>query len=130
MKEKNAKPKTWISVRVKPEEYDTIYARFSKTTCRKLSEYVRQVLMRKPVTINYRNEASAEILALLNGIKNELHGVAANFNQSTKILHSLHHVADVAAWVILHESAQRSVLEKVEDIRKHMHQLYELWSRK
>ena len=46
MKEENKTPKHWISIRVKPDEYVTIYNLYKATTCRKLSEYVRKVLLK------------------------------------------------------------------------------------
>ena len=72
MKEKNKTPKEWISIRVKPEEYTIIYGFFTSTTCRKLSEYVRKVLLHKPVTVNYRNQSADEVLSALNQLKKEL----------------------------------------------------------
>ena len=48
---KNNKQKSWISFRVKPEEYEQIHKHFSSTTCRKLSQYARKVLMNKPVIV-------------------------------------------------------------------------------
>ncbi|MEI9911586.1 MAG: hypothetical protein WDO71_19190 [Bacteroidota bacterium] len=45
---------------------------FKTTTKRKLSEYIRYVLLDKPITVYTRNQSFDDILASLNGLKNEL----------------------------------------------------------
>lgn len=129
MKEADKTPKQWISIRVKPEEYSKIYSYYSKTTCQQLSEYVRNVLLKQPVTILYRNASADELLTVLNQIKNELSSIGNNFNQSVKALHSMRHFPDINTWAMLNESSKKILLQKIEDTRILMQQLYEKWSR-
>lgn len=98
MKEKNKTPKQWISFRVKAEEYNIINGFFESTTCRKLSEYVRKVLLKKPVTVNHRNQSADEILSALNQLKKELSAVGNNFNQSVHKLHTLDTIPEIKLW--------------------------------
>jgi hypothetical protein len=130
MKEENNTAKQWISLRVKPQEYQTIYRYFQQTTCRKLSEYIRKVLLNKPVTINYRNQSADEILSAMNALKNELSAIGNNFNQAVHKLHTMHSVPEIKTWAMLNESSKQLLLQKIEDIRIAMTQLYEQWSRK
>jgi hypothetical protein len=127
MKETNKTPKHWISIRVKPQEYQTIYGYYQNTTCRKLSEYIRKVLLNKPVTVTYRNQSADEMLVVMNQLKNELSAVGNNFNQSVKRLHTLDTVPEVRAWAMLNETSKQTLLHKVEEIRQRLNQLYELW---
>ncbi len=129
MKEESKTPKHWISIRVKPEEYSTIYSLYTKTTCQKLSEYVRMVLLKQPVTVLYRNASADEMLTVLNQIKNELSAIGNNFNQSVKVLHSMRHFPDINTWAMLNESSKKILLQKIEDTRLLMQQLYDKWSR-
>jgi hypothetical protein len=78
------KEKQWISFRVKHEEYNQINRLFLSTTCRKLSEYVRKVLLNKPVVIKYRNQSADEFLSAMIPLKNELNSIGNNFNQAVK----------------------------------------------
>lgn len=130
MKEVNSTPKQWISIRVKPHEYNTIHGHFKNTTCRKLSEYIRKVLLNKPVTVTYRNQSADELLAAMNQLKNELSAIGNNFNQSVKKLHTLDTIPEIRTWAVLNEASKQSLLKKVEEIRQRMNQLYEAWYRK
>jgi hypothetical protein len=130
MKENNKTPKKWISIRVKAEEYNTIYGFYQATTCAKLSQYIRAVLLKKPITVNYRNEGAAEILAALNQIRKELSAVGNNFNQTVHKLHTLDHIPEIKAWALLTESSRQILLKKVEEIRLTMNQIYQQCARK
>ncbi len=72
MQEEIKAPKKWISIRVKPDEYTAIYKLYTATTCNKLSQYVRKVLLQKPVTILYKDESTREILSALNQLSRQL----------------------------------------------------------
>jgi Fic family protein len=51
MSEQTISPKKWITIRVKPDEYVAIYKLFKETINKKLSQYVRKVLLQKPFII-------------------------------------------------------------------------------
>lgn len=123
MQEEIKAPKGWISIRVKPDEYTTIYKFFKATTCNKLSQYVRKVLLQKPVIIHYRDESTREILAALNQLSRELSAVGNNFNQTVHKLHTLDHIPEIKIWAELTESGRQNLLKKIEDIRIAMNQI-------
>jgi hypothetical protein len=129
MNERNP-PKEWISFRVKPEEYDNIYKLFQQTTCRKLSEYTRKVLLKKPVVFKYRNQSADAFLTEMILLKNELSAIGKNFNQAVKRLHTLDHYSQMRSWLLLYDSTHRSFLNKTEEIKERLNQIYELWSQK
>jgi len=122
--------KEWISIRVKPEEYKIIYAFYEGTTCRKLSEYVRRVLLKKPVVVNYRNQTAEESLELMNRLKNGLNAIGNNYNQAVKKLHSLKAVPELKTWILLNEATRQNLVQKIEEVRLQMNKIYELWSQK
>ncbi len=122
--------KNWISFRVKPEEYNLIRDQFEKTTCRKLSEYARKVLLNKPVIIKYRNQTADDFLAEMVQLKNELNHIGNNFNQAVKKLHTLDTIPEIKYWLIVNEAVKKNFTDKVEEIKNHMNELYELWSQK
>jgi len=57
MSEKNNKLSKWLHIRLTEHDHKKISDRFSKTTCRKLSEYARRVLLDKVITVNHRNQS-------------------------------------------------------------------------
>ena len=123
-------PKEWISFRVKTEEYDNIYKQFQQTTCRKLSEYARKVLLKKPVVFKYRNQSADDFLAEMILLKNELSAIGNNFNQAVKRLHTLDHYSQMRSWLLLYDFTHRSFLNKTDEIKERLNQIYELWLQK
>ena len=123
------KKKSWISFRVKPEEYDRIHQLFRDTTHRKLSEYARKVLLNKPVIVKYRNETANEILSVLIQLKNELNATGNNFNQAVKKLHTLNQISEFKIWLFLYEKDIQNSVQKIEEIKTKIIQIYEQWSR-
>ncbi len=56
-----------VTVRFGADEYQKIYANFRKTTKRKLSEYIRAVLLHKPITVYTRNQSLDDFVSELIG---------------------------------------------------------------
>jgi hypothetical protein len=123
------KKKGWISFRVKPEEYDKIHQHLRNTTHRKLSEYARKVLLNKPVTVKYKNESADVIMTAMIQLKNELNPIGNNINQAVKKLHALNQISEFKIWLIMHESDIKNGLQKIEEIKAKLIQIYGQWSR-
>jgi hypothetical protein len=126
---KTNKKKGWISFRVKPEEYDKIHQYLNNTTHRKLSEYARKVLLNKPVVVKYRNQTADEFLSAMIPLKNELNSIGKNFNQAVKQLHTLNQISEFKIWLMIHEPDIKNALQKIEEIKTKLIQIYEQWSR-
>ena len=47
----------WLPLRLKPEEYSKIQKQRSKTTCMKISDYARKILLNKPIIAKFRNQS-------------------------------------------------------------------------
>jgi hypothetical protein len=127
MKEQNNKPKNWISFRVKPEEYESIYRHYKNSTCQKLSEYARKVLLKKPVTIRYRNVSADQFLHEMLGLKRELNAIGHNYNQVVKKLHTLNHDSEISHWLFEHEKIRQLFMQQKEIILSKLDQIYHQW---
>ncbi|MCH5598018.1 plasmid mobilization protein [Niabella ginsengisoli] len=112
MNEQPIAPKRWITIRVKPDEYIVIYKLFKQTANKKLSQYVRKVLLQKPVVIHYKDVSTSEILSALNQLSRELSAIGNNFNQTVHKLHTLDHVPEIKIWAELTESGRQNLLKK------------------
>lgn len=117
----------WIHLRLKPEEYQKIHKRFSKTTCRKLSEYARKNLLDEPITMNYRNESVDEFMSEMIRLRKELNALGNNFNQAVKRLHTLQQIPEFKLWIMQHELERKILFNKVEEIKKHIQKIAEKW---
>ena len=120
----------WLHIRLNETEYKVISSNWQKTTSKELSGYARKVLLKKPVTVNHRNQSADEILAELIRLKNELHAIGNNFNQAVHKLHTLDSIPQIKIWLLANENIKNSFLKKTEEIKIRMNQIYEKWSQK
>lgn len=72
----NTTPKRFLSVRLTSEELEEVKQHSQSSACRSLTEYVKKVLTKKPVTVKVRNQSQDELLAAMTGIKNRLDQLA------------------------------------------------------
>jgi hypothetical protein len=68
--------KRFVSVRLTEEEFKEVYRQCENSTCRSLTEYVKKVLTKKPVTVKVRNQSQDELLQTIIGLKNRLDQLA------------------------------------------------------
>ncbi len=127
MKEQNDNRNKWLHIRLKPNELQIIETKFHKTSCRKLSEYARKILLNKPITTFYRNQSLDEFMHEMIRLRNELQAIGNNFNQSVKKLHTLQQIPEFKNWIITNELQQKILLNKVEEIKKQIQLIAEKW---
>ena len=130
MKETKKVRNKWLNIRVNEDEYKKIEGFSATTTCQGISEYARDVLLKKPVLVKYRNQSADELLSEMILLKNELSAIGNNFNQAIHKLHTLDRIPEIKTWIILNESTKQSFLKKTEEINHRMNQIYLQWSQK
>lgn len=131
MKERKKKVRTkHLHILLTETEYREINSHLEKTTCQNRSDYVRRVLLKKPVTLNYRNQSLDEILEEMIRLKTALQAIGDNFNQAVRQLHTLDTTPEVRTWLLLNENRLASLLRTTEEIKVRMNQIYERWSQK
>ena len=130
MKEIKQVRKGWLTVRLNEDEEKKLNKFFSRTTSGSLSEYARDVLLREPVNVIYRNQSADEFLAEMILLKKELNAIGNNFNQAVHKLHTLDHVPEIKAWAILNESSKKNFMKKMDEIKEKVNQIYQQWSQK
>jgi methyl-accepting chemotaxis protein len=126
MNDQNNRTK-WLHLRLKPDEYEKLYKEFSKTTCRKLSEYSRKILLGKPIIATHRNQSIDDLMTEAIKLRNELNGLGNNFNQAVKKLHTLQQIPEFRNWITTYETDRKTVLNKVEEIKNNIQKIAEKW---
>ncbi|MBN8880465.1 MAG: plasmid mobilization relaxosome protein MobC [Sphingobacteriales bacterium] len=116
-----------LYVRLTDKEFDHINKQFAKTTHQHLSEYLRKVLLNKPVQVKYRNQSLDDLMAELIVLREELNAIGNNYNQVVKRLHLLRDVPEILGWMALNESAQKIMLNKVSEIKSKINQINDQW---
>lgn len=127
MNKQNNNRTRWLHVRLKQGEYNTLYKNFSKTTCRKLSDYARKILLNKPLTTTYRNQSFDDLIAEMALLRRELNHIGNNFNQAVKRLHTLSKITEFKSWLITYEIEKKILFNKVDEIKKQILKITEKW---
>jgi len=117
----------WLHLRLKPEEYTQLHKQFSKTTCRKLSDYSRKILLAKPVTTLYRNQSLDDLMSHLIKLRNDLNGIGNNFNQAVKKLHTLQQIHEFKEWISAHELDKQVLFKKMDEIKNEINKIADKW---
>jgi hypothetical protein len=124
--EKDAK-KRFIGFRLSAGEYEKVEKGWKKTTLRKLSEYVRWVLLDKTITVYTRNRSLDEFMAEMVLLRRELNAIGVNFNQAVHRLHTLDHLPQMQLWLQRFEQDKGTLSDKVEEIKMKLDQLADEW---
>jgi 5-bromo-4-chloroindolyl phosphate hydrolysis protein len=117
-----------VTIRFSKEEYIKLYTSFNETSKRKLSEYVRFVLLQKPVTVYTKNISQDKVLTELIHLKRELNAIGNNLNQSVKKLHTLETNAQGNRWLENFEKVVSNYLELSQEIYSKIAQISDQWS--
>jgi hypothetical protein len=116
-----------LQVRLTIKELEKIQIKYSQSTCRKLSDYVRRVLLEKPITVNQRNQSLDDFMTEMILLRNELNAVGNNFNQTVKRLHALQQMHEIKTWLILNETARQIIVSKIAEIKSKINQIDSQW---
>lgn len=127
MKDISEKRTKWLHIRLTSKEQEKIQAKYKQSTCRKVSDYARKVLLDKPVKIKQRNQSLDDFMAEMILLRNELSAVGNNYNQVVKKLHMLKDFSDIKGWLLVHESARKMMLNKVDEIKLKIGEINDQW---
>ncbi|MEO6136526.1 MAG: plasmid mobilization relaxosome protein MobC [Ginsengibacter sp.] len=129
-KQENEVRKIFIKVRMNERELNQVKTKQLQTTERSLSEYIRKVSMQKPVIVKYRNQSADDFLKQMLELKKDLNGIGNNFNQAVHKLHILDKIPEFREWISHYEILHKKLVEKVEEIKLRINQLYDQWLQK
>jgi len=115
------------AVRFTAAEYAALERRFKATTCRQMSEYLRNCLLHKPVTVKLRDASLDEFMLEFIRLRKELTALGNNFNQTVKKLHSLQQIPDFRQWVLDTDSQRERLLFQVSEIQKMTLKITQKW---
>jgi hypothetical protein len=126
MKEKNNRTKR-VYVRFTEEEFTLLQKQFKSSTERKISSYIRNVLLKKPIYAGVVDQSLKDIMAELFELRKDFNGIANNFNQAVHKLHTLDSYTDIKAWLITFELSRKSMLKSMEDMKFYINKTAGKW---
>ena len=127
MSEQKNNRNKWLHLRLSEAEYKKIQNGFSKSTKRKISDYVRSILLNKPITVYTRSKSIDDFISEMILLRSELNSIGNNFNQSVKRLHTLDEISEIKAWAILNEKSKEIFIKKVDEIKEKINQISDKW---
>ena len=130
MKEAKKVRSQWLTIRLNEDEVKKLTKLYGLSTSNSISEYSRDVILKEPINIIYRNQTADDFLSEMILLKNELNAIGKNFNQAVHKLHTLDHIEEIKAWSISNEEKQRNFMKKVDEIKEKMNEIYKQWSQK
>lgn len=116
-----------VGLRLTPKEYALMEKRWKKSTCRKLSGYIRHCLFNKPITTTYRNASLDDFMEEMSQLQGELNHIGNNYNQMVKKLHSLWRIEDFKVWIATYEKEKNILFEKIAAIETHVQKMAKKW---
>lgn len=127
MDRKNQNRSRIVGVRLTVSEFNKLDQQWRNSTCRKLSEYARSVLLGKPIIRSYRNKSMDESMILIIQLRNELNAIGINLNQSVKKLHTFSSQSDLKSWILNHQLQARLISNKLAGIKELIQKMGEAW---
>jgi MobC-like protein len=127
-KGKKTNRQKWLNIRLNEQEFKKIHDGFSNSTKRRRSEYVRSILLSKPIFVYTRNKSIDDFLNEMILLRQELNHIGNNFNQLVKRLHMMEEKWEVKSWVILNQKMQELLLKKIDEIENKIIQIDSKWS--
>ncbi len=116
-----------MHIRLTEDEHQKINARFEKTTCRKLSDYSRRILLDKKITAFTRNQSLDDFMLEMIRLRKELNAIGNNWNQAVKKLHTLDHIQEFKTWLASTSLLQQQLIQKIETIKNKIGNISEQW---
>jgi Mobilization protein NikA len=128
--EQNSSNRTaWLHLRLTQKEYDKIRQDFEQSTCNRISEYARTILLDRKVTIYKRNQSLDEFMEEMILLRKELNALGNNFSQVVRKINLLPEEDILLLKNELAESKllQQTLLQKVNIIKNHINQFSDQW---
>ena len=129
MEKRQQKRTRIVGVRLTAQEFEKIEKKLQKTTAKKISDYLRYLLLDKPVVSTFRNQSIDDLMGELALLRTELNRIGVNFNQSVKKLHTLNDTVDFKRWLLAHELEKRTLSNKIDEIKNHILKIVQSWLR-
>lgn len=127
MKQEKKNKDRLVAFRVSETEYEKLVKFQKATTCRKLSEYIRNVVLRDPVYVKTRNLSLDAFLLEIVALRNQFKAAGFNFNQVVHKIHTLQEIPQFKVWLLVNEKHKAQLFAKIKELQDRMNQVYDLW---
>ncbi|WP_031528814.1 plasmid mobilization protein [Dyadobacter crusticola] len=127
MKEEKSNKTRQVIFRLTPKEYAALEAKRGRTTCRKLSEFLRLLIFNRPVTVIERNGSQDQMIGELSELREELNRLGNNFNQATRRLNAVNQISEFRTWISSYEAEKTFLFSVLDKIKSQTDKLADQW---
>jgi hypothetical protein len=127
MKEKKSNRTRLVGIRLTPSEYAKLEGKCARTTCRKLSEFLRLLIFNRPVNVIERNGSHDHMIGELSELREELNRLGNNFNQATRRLNAVNQISEFRNWIASYESEKMRLFSILHHIKSQTDKLADRW---
>jgi hypothetical protein len=113
--------KVWLT----PDEYTLLLHRFSGTTFRILSYYIRAVLFEEPIVVRYRDQSLDEFLAMAISLKQEQEALTRNLGWIIDDLKSRPPGQDLTETLTFLLAEEFSIRQTIKEIQTLLIKIYD-----
>ncbi|WP_232067265.1 plasmid mobilization protein [Flavobacterium bizetiae] len=116
-----------VTVRFTMQEYSQLKGKFTVSTCRGLSEFIRKHLFNKPIVTTYRNRSLDDLMEETIVLNNELNAIGKNINQIAKNINTADSCFEIKQELSILDLEKKILFSKIEEIRNHNQKIAEQW---
>jgi len=127
MEDKSQNRSRIVGIRLTVSEFNKLERLWQESTCRKLSEYARTVLLGRPIVRYCRNKSMDEGMIMLIQLRNELNAICVNLNQAVKKLHAFPPHSDRKSWLLNQQLQNKVLSNKLAEIKGLIQKMGEAW---
>ncbi|HVZ55471.1 MAG TPA: hypothetical protein VG870_02335 [Chitinophagaceae bacterium] len=117
-----------VTFNCRPAEFSRIHQGFSHSAAPTLSFYIRQVLLRGPVVVRYRNASLDDCMEELIQLRQELVQVTQSLELGVERLYPLRLIPEFREWIRGYQDDLKKYDSCLESIYRHIAQMSEQWS--
>ncbi|WP_244620433.1 plasmid mobilization protein [Chitinophaga japonensis] len=116
-----------VNFRMTPQEYARMESKWKRTTCRKLSDFIRHRVLDKPLVSTHRNRSLDDFMAEMALLRKELNSIGVNFNQAVHKLHMADTPTELKMWLRVFQKDRQILLDQVEKIKLKIYSIADEW---
>jgi len=116
-----------IGFKLTDEEFDLVETGWKKSNIIHLSEYLRRVLLEKPITFYTRNQSLDELMGELILLRRELNTIRTNLDEAILRLQASAHLTEVQYRLDQLERVQSQLVSHLADIKMKINSISLLW---
>lgn len=127
MKKEKSNRNRNVTLRFTMQEYSQLKDKFTASTCRGLSEFIRKHLFNKPIITTYRNLSLDDLMEETILLTNELTAIGKNINQIAKKINTVEFCFEFKQEISILNIEKKMLFRKIEEVRNHTQKIAEQW---